>query len=238
MTATDEQLQLTIPARLTAIAWANAFLASSNDKTRPTLFRTLSLEFFKDGLHLIGCDGHALFRTWVPVEGASWPAMNRKPARSLVVMDIQGFAIGFMKLLARVTSEEEHAGDQLTITTAQADDDASPALGSEFTRERIVIRACGQRIDLMLMEGQYPDWRKLKLGVEAVERLDSLTIGPAVFGLLGRLREVFAVDLQFHGAEKHVAFTARGVHEVNEVRGLLMPMRKPEPKATEEASHG
>lgn len=226
-TETLAPTQITVPARAAATAWLNAFLASSTDPDRPTLYRTLSVEFFRRGIQVIGCDGTALFRCWVPRTGdekpATAPHFAEAPSRTVVVMDPDGFGKGYMSTLLKVTSEEAHELEELTITTATQDEDATIALGTEFMTERLILRACGQRIDLVLLDGQYPDWRALKLGMETVERVDSLTLAPRLFALVGKLKGVSAVDLEFHGDERHIGFVARGD---SECRGLLMPMRK------------
>lgn len=232
---TAAQTQITVPARAAALAWLNAFQATGTYPDRPTLHHTLALEFFSGGVQVIGCDGTALFRSWVPSvpedeeRVAEWPDQSEAPERRIVVMDPDGFGKGYMTTLLRVTGEEAHEHEELVITTASQDEDATIALGSEFMTERLILRACGQRIDLVLYEGAYPDWRTLRLGIEAIERVDSLTLATRLFALVGKLKAVSAIDLDFYGQEKYIAFHARGE---SDVRGLLMPMRKG-PKAGE-----
>lgn len=226
-TLEKQQSLITLSARALATAWLNAFLASSDEEDRPVLYRSLSLEFFRNGLHLIGCDGSALFRSWVPDsdDRPTWPDQSEAPIRSVVVMDPDGFGIGFMRALLRLTNDEERAHESISMSTLAADEGATLSLGEEFMTERLALRACGQRIDLRLFEADYPDWRKLRLGLEVTERVESLTVAPRLFGMIGKLKGVSAVDMEFYGEMKHVAFTARGA---TEVRGLMMPMRKPE----------
>lgn len=225
-------------ARTAALAWLNAFLAASTDEERPALYRTLSVEFFPAGLQIIGCDGTALFRTWVG-EREQWPEIEEAPSRSVVVMDPDGFGVGYMRTLLRVTADEDHAAEELVISTAEADEEATLALGAEFMSERLTLRACGQRLDLRLYEGTYPNWRALRLGLEEIERVDGLTIATRLFGLVGKLKAASAVDLEFHGDTRHVAFTATGDVEI---RGVLMPMRRPvkaaEPRQVEPEGSG
>jgi hypothetical protein len=218
------EYDLTVHAHSAVTAWINAFLAASQDEENHRLYRTLSVEFYEGGIQFIGCDGHALFRAWAPVEpGDAWPGDDAQPLHSCVVMDPDGFGIGFMKSLHRVTGEEGHVRDTLTISTAPHDDEATIALGSEFMTERMTIRACGQRLDLKLYEGGYVNWRGAQLGVEAAERVDGLTLAPKLFQMVGKIKGASAVDLDFFGTTHHVAFRARGEAEV---RGLLMPMRR------------
>ena len=226
-----EAAVVTVPARAAAVGWLNVFLVSSQDENRPALYRTLSLEAFTTGLQLIGCDGTAIFRTWVPgteTPDAKWPDMAEAPVRSLVVMDPDGFGLSFIRSLLRVTADDARLHEPLTLTTALADDAAAPALGSAFQSERLVLRSCGQRTDLRLFEDTYPDWRRVRLGMDVIERMDRLTIATRMFGLVGKLRGVDAIDVEFYGEKKHLAFDARALGGTTEVRGLLMPMRRPE----------
>jgi len=218
-----------VPARAAATGWLNAFLAASQDAERPLLYRTLSLEFFLHaGLHIVGCDGTALFRAWVPLlsddEPPKWPADDAAPLLSVVVMDPDGFGVGFMRTLLRVTNEEAHAAEELAVEIVEADDEAAPSLGQEFQTKRVILRACGQRLDLRCMDDQYPDWRRLNLGLQASERMDGMRLQPRLLGLIGKLKDVWGVTLDFHGDEKYVGFTAEGAP----VRGVIMPMRRPE----------
>jgi hypothetical protein len=218
--------QTQVRARAAAIAWINAFIAASQEIERRALYRSLSLEFFDAGVQLIGCDGTAVFRAWVPgIEhsDAAWPLIEEVPDRAIVVMDPDGSGLGFVRALLRVTAEEGHEFEPLTISTGTADDEASLSLGEEFMTERLTLRACGQRIDLRLYDGAYPDWRQLRLGVEDIERVDGLTVATRLFGMVSKLKGTGAVDLQFYGEKRHIMFTARGE---TEVRGLIMPMRR------------
>lgn len=224
-----EEDLLTLNARAFATAWCNAFLATSDDPERPALFRTLSLEWLDDGMHMVATNGHALFRSWVGEgEDRPWPDTKVAPNRSIVVMDTEGFGIGFMKTLLRVTGDEGREHEQLSISIAKSDEGATLSLGEEFVSERVILRACGQRIDLRVYAGEYPKWRQLQFGVDKRELVDTMSVGPKLFKLLGKLIGPTAIDLEFSGHEKAIAFVARtAVSVVPYVVGLIMPMRRP-----------
>jgi hypothetical protein len=239
VTMTAEQLEqavelverrrtITIPAHVAATAWLNAHSATSKEEDRPTL-RALALEFFPRGVQFIGCDGTVLVRSWVPItdddKPADFPTLDEAPSRSICLLDSEGFGASFMKALQRVTSEEGRSFEELSLTIQPNDEGATLALGEQFMTERLVLRACGQRTDLRLYEDAYVDWRKTRLGMEGIERVDSLTVAPRLLALIGKLKGIDAIDLEFYGADKHVAFVGRGLVEV---RGILMPMRKRE----------
>jgi hypothetical protein len=153
----------------------------------------------------------------------AWPSDDEAPVRSIVIMDPDGFGVGFMRTLLKVTGDEGHAGEELSIETAAIDEEAAPSLGAAFQTERVVLRACGQRLDLRLMEDRYPDWRRLSLGV-AGERVEGMRLAPRLLGLISKLKDVLAVDLDFHGTEKYVSFASST--GASKMRGLIMPMRR------------
>lgn len=224
---------LKVNAADAATAWLNAFLATGNDEERPLLHHTLSVEFFRDGVQLIATNGHMLLRTWVPAVRtaddsvvAPWPGIDEAPERAVVVMDVDAFALGFMRTLLAATKEEEHRHEVLSVAVAPTplSDDVPMLLGDVFASDRLTLLACGQRLDCRLMEDTYPNWRKLDFGVP-VERVEGMTISPKYLGIIGKLKGVSRVDLDFRGTARSIDVIGRGE---TEVRGLLMPMRRPE----------
>jgi hypothetical protein len=220
-----DAIEIKVPARETAQAWLNAFLASSKDEDRPLLRRTLSLEVFEHGVQFIATNGHILLRTWVPkdlTEDRVWPADRRKPVRQLTIMDPDGFGAGFLKTLASKATAEDH----VIITSSAADEEAAPSFGQEFQSERITLRACGQRIDLMVRDEPYPDWRKLKLGLDDLVLVEGMKVQAKYLALIGKLKDISAgVDMTFSGEDRAILIRADGI-EGTGVRGLLMPMRR------------
>lgn len=220
----EESTAIVVPARNAATGWVNSFLASGTDEDRPVLCQTLSLEWYDQGLHIVGSDGTALFRSWVPCEPETkWPPHRYEPERQVIVMDTEGFGLAFMRSLLRVTNDEAHAHEELTVTTAPADEGATLSLGAAFTNERLILRACGQRIDLRLREDKYPNWRGLQLGIDDDDRVAGFVIASRLFAMVGKLKGVAAIDVKLHGDRKMIAFEADGDAPV---RGLLAAMEK------------
>lgn len=230
-----EGVQITISARQAALAWLNAFAASSKEESRPLLCRTLSVEIFEDrGVQFVATNGHILFRTWVSSgQGKGWPPIATRPELQLTVMDTDGFGVGFMRALLRVTGEENHAGEQITITASDGDDDVAPSFGQEFQTKRVTLRAVGQRLDLLVRDEAYPDWRKLKLGLDDLALVDGMKVSPKYLGLIGKLKDISGVDLTFAGADRAIFIAADGIEGAG-VQGLLMPMRRLETREGEE----
>jgi hypothetical protein len=218
-----------VPAGLASVAWVNAYLATGQEKERTPLYRKLSLEVFPGGIQLIGCNGQALFRTWVPqADGdwdSEWPDNDVAPEQSIVISDEDGFGLAFIKTVLAATKDDAHINEKLMLEIAPADEGEEPSLGEALAKQRLILHACGQRLELQVFDVKFPHWRKLQLGIDASERIERLAIGTKVFGLLGKLKGVPTVDLDFHGEEKAVVFMGNGAAMV---RGLLMPCRRPE----------
>jgi hypothetical protein len=228
-------VSITIPARQAAQAWINAFLAASKEESRP-LLRCLSLEVYEHrGVQFVATNGHILFRAWAAINNLHpWPDLIALPDRQLTVMDPDGFGLGFMRALLRVTGDEDHAAEPLTIASAPADEDAAPSFGSEYQTERVTLRSCGQRLDLLVRDEPYPDWRHLKLGMDDLALVEGMKVQPSYLGLIGKLRDVTSVDMTFAGSDRAIWLDIAG-EEGYGVKGLLMPLRRltSEQKATE-----
>lgn len=230
------ELEMRVPAHALALAWLNVFSAASKDELRPPLNRTIAIEVFNtlkhSGIQLVATDGVVLFRSFVDANAtddmvSEWP--EGEPQHKLVVVDLEGFGKAFFATLLSVTNDEDRALEQIHLSTSRIEDQGSPAFSPAFTAGRLSLQSCGQRIDLRLYDGHFPNWRRLELGVDAAERVADLLIAPRVLALLGKLKGVNTVDFAFRrGDEKAIDFTARGI--LTSVRGLVMPMRREEPK--------
>ena len=225
--AVTARTTVAVNASAAALAWLNAFLATSQDDDRPALYRTLSVEFFDAGVQFIATDGTVLFRTFVPAvrdeRPGEWPPIDEEPNDTVVVSDVEQFGLGFIRALQRVANEEENAY-QTIVMTVEPVDSLNLSLGDSFAPHRLTLRSFGQRIDLQLRDETYPDWRRLRFGLSDAERVEGMTLSPRILGLIGKLKGVHSADLEFHGQERYIAFTATGAE--SEVRGMLAPMKR------------
>lgn len=232
MTQTALQVRSTrLPATGAATAWLNAFLATGQSEDRPALCRTLAIEAFPQGVQFIGCDGTLLFRAWAG-EPTAWPDVSEAALWTAVVMDPDGFALSFMRTLLATAKASDHPELHEVTFEVTAIDSAEPALGDDFRAQQMVLHACGQQLSLRLYEDEYPNWRALRLGVQPIERVDGLRIALRMVKTLAKLKGVVSMDLDFHGKDRHIAFTAQGEAAIC---GVVMPMRKAEeyaPKST------
>lgn len=218
-------LSVTVPARATAIAWLNAFLATGDDDERPHLYKTLAIEFFESGVLFVGCDGVLLLRTWVPsIPGAPWPTLGEDPDRQLVVRDGDGFGAGFMKSVIWATSDEEVPSD-LHLSLIPADEGATLLLGDAFMSERLSVRSTDQRIDLPLFEGKFFAWRAVEPTGGAWASVERIALDPEKLGTLGKLRNVGTMHFRYQGMDKAIALKGLAGPETM-VRGILAPKKQ------------
>lgn len=216
---------ITLNASATTTAWINAFLAAGQSEDRPVLYRTLSVEFFKEGVHFVACDGALLFRTWVPKVDADWPEDYEHPEHCVVVMDGEHFALGFVRTLLSATKDFEVAEIALSIEPAPEAEGEVP-LGAELSKDVLTLRALGQQLHCRLYEAPYADWRNLKFGLEQGERVDGMKVATRMFAALGKLKNIGAIDCTFTGGEKQIILTGE-----RNFRGLMMPMQRPKKDA-------
>lgn len=223
-TLLESAVQITVDAHVASIAWQNAALAMGDMKERPTLYKNISLELYEGrGMQLVATDGTILLRTWVPTHDGNgkWP--NRRPDRSIIVMDRDGFALGFMKTLQRAAKEDTY--EPLIVAIEPKDEDGQQPLAPEFAPYVLRLTACGQQITLSLMQETYPDWRQLNLGIAPDERIEGLTIAPRMFATLGKIKTASKIDVQFFGETKKIGIAAFAGHAVI-AEGIMMPMRR------------
>lgn len=218
-----------VRADVAATSWLNASIASGQDDSRRPLYRTLSIEFFKTGIQFIGCDGTLLFRTWAPFSDVGdfelvQPDFLTQPVDRVIVADIDKFGIGFMRTLASALGEDRPA--ELSVDVEPVFDLEKPALGDEVQRYVLTLNALGQTLSLKLFEGEYPNWRELKLGLDRAELVDGMTLGTKMFRAVGKLIGITGVDCSFNGEDRAIEVRSHG--SIGPVlHGLLMPMRRP-----------
>lgn len=218
---------ITLNAERAAVAWLNAFLATGQDDARPAMHRTIAVEFFRKGIQFVAVDGTMLFRTWAPTrEGAAMPLLEEDPNRTVIVLDREHFAKGFVQTMLTVAREGENEGATVSFAIEPAPTRAAEGelLGESFSADVLVLRAFGQRLHCAIYEGAFPDWRKLQFGIEAIEQVEGMKLATRLFATVGKIKGVLGIDCDFRGEDRAIDIHAVG--EKAELRGLLMPMRR------------
>ncbi len=227
---------------LLARGWLSSAVASSSDKGRPALNRTVSIEAFSTGVRLVATDSYVLLRSWVPnVENPfeREPALDEAPYATAVAMDPHGRAKNFLAHVLKLTRQAEKADElppEVRMNLGVVDEVSSDVQASFAGLEaRYVVLElvddASERLKLLTYEGPFPEWRNLTF---APEPTDAIALNPEIVGRLSTLAKYLpAVTLGFEwGGTLGVArMTARygvddvPISDVPAVEGLVMPCR-------------
>jgi hypothetical protein len=191
---------ITLPAEFVVPAWRNAALASGDDPTHPTLYRTVLVEWFSGGLQFVATDGHVLIVSWASDDrddtDPAAPERDEAPLGSIVAIAADRLMVDFCKHRAAEVKawrrdldegvDPEPVDVTFSLGTINEPDTAQQRLDIG-DRRALIISADNERIALPLYEGDYPSWRSILTGYKPTPRAEvKATAG--VLARLGQLR--------------------------------------------------
>jgi hypothetical protein len=225
---------LTFDAGWLARAWLSVAEASSKDKARPALSRTVCVEFYADGVRLVATDSYMLLTAWVPCfektsgDGATPPApeLDEAPYSTVVAIDEDGRAKGLFAYLLGLTEGKDHPEILVRLTEGPAPETTGPALVFDSLNGDCLTIAADDREALILglYDGGYPTWRAL-LASFSPQRPRALALSPDILGRVVKAAKVGGADALhwwFGGAAKASKIEIEGRPNID---GLLMPVR-------------
>ncbi len=225
---------LTFDAGWLARAWLAVAEASSKDKARPALNRTVCVEFFTDGVRLVATDSYMLLTAWVPRfektngEDAAPPApeLDEAPYSTVVAIDEDGRAKGLFAYLLGLTEGKDHPEVLVRLTEGPAPETTGPALVFDSLNGDCLTIAADDREALILglYDGGYPTWRNV-LSSFSPQRPRALALSPDILGRVVKAAKAGgATELHwwFGGANKASKVEIEGRPNVV---GLIMPLR-------------
>jgi len=229
---------LTFDARHIARGWLAVALASSTDKGRPQLHRTVSIEEFSTGVRLVATDSVVLLTAWVPAldcELEPEPDLSDAPIFRAVAMDPYGRARSFLGHVLALATEGEKDDTaptvdvtmRLSATDAELGDDGGPARTLDgFELRHVVLELPGsERLKLRSYDGTYPEWRRVVTAFRPV-RTAALGLNPEVVARLAKVGRIFPghhLGWTFGGVDKMARIEVIGAHPY--VTGVVMPVR-------------
>jgi len=192
---------ITLPAEYVGPAWRNAFMASSDDKHRMSLYRTVYIEWFARGLRFVATDGYVLVASWADHDRD--PITNLPPARELaplgavLAVAADNLMADFLKHRAAEVKVWQRLkfdgieGDPIDVTFSIGTID-EPNTGQQRLdigeQRALIVSAENERIALPLLnEAEFPSWRLLLGGYKPQPR-EKVRAGAALLDRLGRLR--------------------------------------------------
>lgn len=222
--------------------WLSTAIASSPDKERAALHRTVAIEAYPTGLRLVATDSYVLLRSWVPnVENPfeNEPAIDEAPYSTAVAMDPHGRAKNFLAhvlKLARAADKADEMPPEVRLNLGVIDE-VDTALQPSFAglEARYVVLElvddAAERLKLLTYEGVFPEWRNLTF---TAKKTDAIALNPEIVGRLAGLAKYLpgaSLGFEWGGKDGVARMTARyGCHDtpitdVPTVEGLVMPVR-------------
>lgn len=219
---------------LFARGWLSVALASSTDKERAALHRTVLIESFSEGVRLVATDSFMLLRSWVPNRDhpmAPEPEFDDRPMTSAVAMDPHGRAKGFLAhllVLAAKAADSEHptvVDVHLCLGVRDLVDDEDRDSFEGMDPEWITLEHRDhEMLKLQTFEGAYPEWRAVGVGFKA-KRTTEVALHPDRLGALAKLEKwhAGAIGWTFGGENRMARVEVLRSHPM--VAGLVMPCR-------------
>lgn len=227
---------------LLARGWLSTAVASSTDKERAALHRTVSIEAFSTGVRLVSTDSYVLLRAWVPnVENPfeREPSLDEAPYARAIAMDPHGRARSFLAHVLKLCRQAEKADDmppEVRLNLGVVDEVAAevqPSFAGLEARYVVLelVDAASERLKLLTYEGVFPEWRNLRFEPEPTT---AIALNPEIVGRVSTLAKYLpGVSLRFEwGGTLGVARLRAGygvddvpATDVPDVEGLVMPCR-------------
>lgn len=240
---------LTFDAGWLSRAWLSVAEASSKDKERPALNRTVCVEFFSDGVRLVATDSYMLLTAWVPClektdPPADAPLLDEVPFETIVAIDEDGRAKGLFAYLLALTEGKGHPEILVKLATGPSPE-TSLGMFDGMVGDCLTIAAEDREALLLgVYDGSFPTWRpyvsQFKGGKTPVLALNPDLLGRVV--KMAKVNNAGHVNWYFGGSLGPARIEVAGEPMIT---GLVMPVRwtgteevgvSPATKADEEAA--
>lgn len=214
--------------------WLSTAVASSKDKSRPALDRTVCLEQFHEGLRITATDSYLLLTAFVP-NLDHWdddePTLDAAPYATAVAIDTHGRARGLLGhalgLAAQAASNDDPEPVELSVRLGVIDeldeDERSTFAGMDPTWV-ILELPDRERVKLRTYEGDFPNWRTV-LGSFSARRTAAVAFSSDRAEQLAKLAkyqgDAQPLRFEFGGESKGVRISV--TDEL--ITGLVMPVR-------------
>lgn len=214
--------------------WLSVAVASSKDKARPALDRTVYLEQFHEGMRITATDSYLLLTSFVPsIENDGFepdvPDIDALPYTSAVAMDPHGRARGLLGHALGLVAEAERndLGEEVEMSVRLGViDDLDPDERDTFAGMDptwvILELPDRERVKLRTYEGEFPSWRRTLASFKP-KRTAGVALSADRMEQLAKLAKYQAEALRFElgGESNGVRVTVPDAL----LEGLVMPVR-------------
>lgn len=207
--------------------WLSVALASSTDKDRPQLHRTVCVEHFDHGVRLVATDSYILLHAWVPELDSDEPEPGRDeiPDAATIAIDSDRRALGFMQYLYALATADDAPRYEVTVHTAKLRAGDGQGMFDGLAPDGIAIEFPGvEKVTLGAYDGGYPNWRKTLAGF-AARKTDAVALNADRIGTLAKLGRLHTGPLLWRfGGRDQMALLDVGDSDPH-VGGAAMPVR-------------
>lgn len=222
---TAEPPRFTLPSIEVANAWSPVWCATSDDKERHVLYRTVLLEWFdRRGIRLICTDSFVLLTAWLGVtEHEPEPRIDQAPDHVTIVSDVDKRGLGLIRYAAGCAAKDDDTDGTFHRTTlavgAPSRSRKTPALADSLEQDVLRIMYEGETVELPVVEATYPAWRALMDATDA-EPTGTVALSPHVLGVLAKTGREYAWTL--HGEHGGIRLSSIAGLPIS---GIAMPLR-------------
>jgi hypothetical protein len=219
-----------------ARAWQSVALASGNDKTLPSLHRTVAIEEYVHGIRLVATDRFMLLTAWVPnidTDTDTEPLLEEAPDRTVTAADVDHRGKSLLAYVVQLEKRASLASEPFNDLECEVVFDVRlPAghTGTDATLEgmeptfTVFSVPDVEKVYLPVVEATYPDWRTLLDGFVS-EKTDTIGLALERLTRLGKLATWNPGHLawKFGGSER-AAYVDLPMSDPH-VTGIVMPVR-------------
>lgn len=216
-----------------APAWLSVAVASSKDKTRPQLDRTVSIEAFHTGVRLTATDSYTLLTAWVPNLDHDFepppPPLDEAPYATAVAMDPHGRARGLLGHalgLAHRAEKDDLPPVTLSLLLGVVDEveeSVAPMFAGMEVPMVVLELPDAERVKLATFGGEFPNWRSVLPGMRA-KRTAGVALASdrmAQMAKLAKYHEARPLRFTFGGSNQAVRVEVTDTT----IEGVVMPVQ-------------
>lgn len=210
--------------------WLSVALASSTDKDRPMLHKTVCVETYDHGIRLVATDSYILLHAWIPEldhELEPEAAWDEAPERSTVAIDADGRGKSLMQYLYALATADAAPRYEMTMNPVKVRAGDGQGMFDGLAPDGIALEFPGvEKVTLGSFDGDYPNWRKTLAGTFRPRKTDAVALNCeriATLAKLGKLHGDRPLLWQFGGRDQ-MALVEVGDSEPH-VGGAAMPVR-------------
>lgn len=207
--------------------WLSVALASSADKDRPQLHRTVAVETYLKGVRLVATDSYMLLHAWVPELDNEDPApeWDDAPLSTSVAMDVDRRGVGLMQYLYALATADAAPRYEMTLRVVPVRVGDGQGMFDGLAPTGVAIEFPGvERVTLGVHDGGYPDWRKTLAGFTA-KKTDAVALHTDRLSTLSKLGKLHSGPILWRfGGRDQMAMLEVGNSDPR-VAGAVMPVR-------------